>query len=77
MKTTSETGVAEEDVTPPADVTDVAGLLAWLKGRSAGHAAALADLAAVRVAVNHDFARSDDPVAADDEIALFPPMTGG
>ena len=35
-------GVAEEDVTPPANVTTVGELVAWLRERSAGHAEALA-----------------------------------
>jgi molybdopterin synthase sulfur carrier subunit len=71
------TGLAEEDVTPPASVTDVASLLAWLKGRGPGYAAALKDLSVVRVAVNQEYVRADHPVAAGDEVALFPPVTGG
>ena len=73
----SKTGVAEEEVAPPPEVTDVAKLLAWLKGRGPGYAAALADLSAVRVAVNQDYARPTDKVAPGDEVALFPPVTGG
>ena len=36
-------GVAEEEVTPPADVADVAALIDWLATRSDGHRAAFAD----------------------------------
>jgi molybdopterin synthase sulfur carrier subunit len=71
------TGVAEEDVTPPASVTTVASLLDWLKGRGPGYAAALKDLSVVRVAVNQEYVRGDHPVKAGDEVALFPPVTGG
>lgn len=70
-------GVGEEAVSPPASVTDVAGLIQWLKGRSDGHAAAFANLELVRVAVNQEYARLIDPVAAGDEVAFFPPVTGG
>ncbi len=70
-------GLAEEDVAPPASVTDVAGLVAWLAGRSPGHAAAFADPRQVRAAVNQDFAMPDQAVAAGDEVAFFPPVTGG
>ena len=35
-------GLAEEEVTPPSDVTDVAALLHWLSERSPRHAEALA-----------------------------------
>ncbi|HXM70330.1 MAG TPA: molybdopterin converting factor subunit 1 [Thermoanaerobaculia bacterium] len=71
------TGVAEEEVSPPAEVTDVATLLAWLKSRGPGYAAALRDLSVVRVAVNQEFAPFDRRLENSDEIALFPPLTGG
>lgn len=70
-------GIAEEDVSPPASIADVAGLISWLAGRSPGHAAALSDLSVVRVAVNHEYVTLDHPVGRDDEVALFPPVTGG
>jgi molybdopterin synthase sulfur carrier subunit len=73
----TKAGIGAEDVTPPESVTDVASLIAWLKTRSPGHAAALADLSVVRVAVNQAFAKPSDPVGPGDEVALFPPMTGG
>ena len=73
----SRAGVAEEEVAPPAEVRTVGDLLAWLRNRSPGHAEALKDLSVVRVAVNQDFARPDHPVKSGDEVALFPPVTGG
>jgi molybdopterin synthase sulfur carrier subunit len=73
----TKTGLAEEDVTPPAEVRTVAGLLAWLQDRGPDYAEAFADLDALRVAVNQEYARPVDPVGPDDEVALFPPVTGG
>ncbi|HYZ34985.1 MAG TPA: molybdopterin converting factor subunit 1 [Crenalkalicoccus sp.] len=70
-------GLAEEEVAPPPAVRDVAGLVAWLAARSPGHAAAFADAKQIRAAVNQDFAPPDHPVAAGDEVAFFPPVTGG
>ena len=70
-------GVAEEEVAPPAEVLDIADLREWLATRSPGHAAAFADAKQIRAAVNQDFATPDHPVAAGDEIAFFPPVTGG
>jgi molybdopterin synthase sulfur carrier subunit len=70
-------GTQEETLEPPAEVTTVAELLEWLRGRGPGYAAALEDLAAVRVAVNQEYARPGDPVGQGDEVALFPPVTGG
>jgi sulfur-carrier protein len=70
-------GLAEEEVSPPPEVTDVAGLLDWLSERSPRHADALARRGVVRVAVNQSYAKPDHPVRSGDEIALFPPVTGG
>ncbi len=71
-------GVAEEEATPPPDeVRDVAGLIRWLAARSPGHAAAFAEPRLVRAAVNQEFATPDTPVAPGDEVAFFPPVTGG
>lgn len=70
-------GLGQEDVSPPPEVRDIAGLVAWLSARSPGHAAAFANAKTIRAAVNQDFADSDHPVAAGDEIAFFPPVTGG
>ncbi len=72
-----KTGVAEEELAPPPEVTTVAQLLDWLKGRGPGYAEALEDVSALRVAVNQEYARPGDPVGPDDEVALFPPVTGG
>ena len=73
----TKVGMAEESVTPPPEVTDVAALVAWLRTRGPAFAEALADPAVVRVAVNQEYASADAPVGPDDEVALFPPVTGG
>jgi molybdopterin converting factor subunit 1 len=70
-------GMAEEDIAPPPEVRDVAGLVAFLAARSPGHAAAFADPRQLRAAVNQDFATPDAPVGPGDEVAFFPPVTGG
>ncbi|WP_043363413.1 molybdopterin converting factor subunit 1 [Belnapia sp. F-4-1] len=70
-------GVGEEELSPPPEVRDVAGLIDWLAGRSPGHAEAFANRKTIRAAVNQDFAGPDHPVAAGDEVAFFPPVTGG
>jgi sulfur-carrier protein len=70
-------GQAEEDVPLPAEVRDVAGLLEWLRRRGGSYAEALRDLSVVRVAVNQDYVGLDHPIRDRDEVALFPPVTGG
>ncbi|TQV83567.1 molybdopterin converting factor subunit 1 [Denitrobaculum tricleocarpae] len=73
----TKTGVSEETVSPPAEVETVADLLTWLKQRGPAFEDALADVEALRVAVNQEYAEMTDPVTAGDEVALFPPVTGG
>lgn len=70
-------GVAEEEVSPPSSVKTVKDLLEWLQQRGGGYQEVLDDLSLVRVAVNQEYVKFNQPVAADDEIALFPPVTGG
>ncbi len=70
-------GVGEEEIPLPEDVHDVAGLIEWLKARGPGYAEALKDIGAIRVAVNQEFAGLDTAISDSDEVALFPPMTGG
>jgi len=71
-------GVSGEKIELPPGVSDVRSLIGWLqKNRGAGHSVALEDLSAIRVAVNQEMAELDTAIAANDEVALFPPMTGG
>lgn len=70
-------GHAEEDLAVPDEVRDVAGLLQWLQGRGGAHAEALRDLSVIRVAVNQEYVGRDHPIREGDEVALFPPVTGG
>ncbi|MDQ6917124.1 MAG: molybdopterin converting factor subunit 1 [Pseudomonadota bacterium] len=70
-------GTPAEQVELPRDVGTVAMLLAWLTARGGVWARELASGRAVRVAVNHDLAQLTTEIGSDDEVALFPPVTGG
>jgi len=70
-------GVPSEIVELPEHIGTVSALLGWLRGRGGSWAAELAPGRAVRVAVNFDVAKADTPIRAGDEVALFPPVTGG
>ena len=73
----SRIGISGETIDPPASVADVRGLIGWLQKRGPGYGEALGDLSVIRVAVYQERAELDAAVAAGDEVALFPPMTGG
>jgi molybdopterin synthase sulfur carrier subunit len=70
-------GIAEEELPLPPGIRDVAGLVAWLRRRGGNYAEALKDPKSVRVAVNQEYVGQDHPVREGDEVALFPPVTGG
>jgi molybdopterin synthase sulfur carrier subunit len=70
-------GIAEEEVEPPPGVGDVGALLAWLRERGPNYAEALKDPAAVHVAVNQEYVPRTHRLRPGDEVALFPPVTGG
>ena len=72
-----KTGIGEETITMPKGVTTVEDLVSWMITRGGGVEAAFADKSTVRVAVNQEYAKIDWPVTDDDEIAFFPPVTGG
>jgi molybdopterin synthase sulfur carrier subunit len=57
--------------------TTVGALREALMARSPAAAAALAPGKAVRMALNQDLCQGDTPLKAGDEVAFFPPVTGG
>lgn len=68
-------GVPRERVeTQAATIRD---LIAELRAKDDWHAAALADLSAVRVALDQELSELDSPLGNAREVAFFPPMTGG
>ena len=70
-------GKSEETLAPPADVTTVADLIAWLKARGEGYDIAFAEPDTIRAAIDRCHVKHDAVIAGAREIAFFPPMTGG
>ena len=70
-------GHGEENLALPPDIRNIAGLLDWLRGRGPRYAEALRNPSVVRVAVNQAYVGRDHPIRDGDEIAIFPPVTGG
>jgi sulfur-carrier protein len=70
-------GKAEETIALPAGIATVADLAAFLAAQGPAYTAVFADTARLRVAVNQVHARLDEPVSDADEVAFFPPVTGG
>lgn len=70
-------GADQEKLPLSAGITDVASLLAALRARGGVWEKELAPQRNFRVAVNQDMAGPETLIAAGDEVALFPPVTGG
>lgn len=70
-------GVVEESLSLPTSVTTVGDLVVYLSNLDQRHAAAFKDRETVRCAVNQEFADAGTVVRPGDEVAFFPPVTGG
>jgi molybdopterin synthase sulfur carrier subunit len=70
-------GRGQDEISVPADVETVSGLIEYLKGRDEGIAAAFADLRTLKVAVNQSHASLEASLVGATEVAFFPPVTGG
>lgn len=72
-----KTGVGEEEFALPAGVRDVTALIEALRKRGAGYADAFGNVSRLRCAVNQQHVDFAARLGADDEVAFFPPVTGG
>ena len=70
-------GTAGEEVELPGGVSTVAGLRAHLRARGGNFEKMLSEKALVRAAVNQDMVQPTSAIKAGDEVAFFPPVTGG
>ncbi len=70
-------GTGSEQKTLPEGVTTIALLIEWLKGEGEGYKQAFCQIDQIRIAVNQVTVSKDAPVSDGDEVAFFPPVTGG
>jgi len=70
-------GTGGEELELPAGVGTVAALRSHLRSRGGAWQLALADGKLVRAAVNQDMVPPTAALKSGDEVAFFPPVTGG
>ena len=70
-------GRGEEEIALPAEISTVHDLMSWLAGRGEEYAHAFENPKIIRAAIDRNHVRPDTAIAGAQEIAFFPPMTGG
>jgi molybdopterin synthase sulfur carrier subunit len=70
-------GNAGEEIELPGGVSTVGGLRAHLRSRGGAYEKVLAEKSLVRAALNQDMVQPTAAIKAGDEVAFFPPVTGG
>ena len=66
-----------EDLDVPADISTVGGLRSHLKARGGVYEEVFSEKKLVRTALNQDMVPHTAALKAGDEVAFFPPVTGG
>ncbi|MDR2876090.1 MAG: molybdopterin converting factor subunit 1 [Methylobacillus sp.] len=69
--------VSREEVALPAEARDIQSLMAWLAQRGGVWQEEFAGCRPLRAAVNQELVANDAAFGEGDEIAFFPPVTGG
>jgi molybdopterin synthase sulfur carrier subunit len=70
-------GATGEEIELPSSVRTVGGLREHLRTRGGAWSEVFAPARNVRAAVNQDMVQPTAAVKAGDEVAFFPPVTGG
>ncbi len=70
-------GKPEEDVEVPADIATVGELMTWLASRGEEYAYAFENPKVIRAAIDRAHVKPQAAISGAQEIAFFPPMTGG
>ncbi|HMA90918.1 MAG TPA: molybdopterin converting factor subunit 1 [Burkholderiales bacterium] len=70
-------GSAGEEIELPAGVTTLGGLRDHLRARGGNYEKAFSEKTLVRMAINQEMAKPGATLGQGDEVAFFPPVTGG
>lgn len=70
-------GKSSDDIDLPDNVNDIKTLIEHLESKGENYKNAFAQKDLVRIAVNQEYVGLDHPIINTDEVAIFPPMTGG
>tara|TARA_B110000438_G_C15740780_1_gene618355 strand:+ start:504 stop:755 length:252 start_codon:yes stop_codon:yes gene_type:complete len=67
----------EEEIELPDYVKTIDDLMNWLSDKNDGYRIAFNDKKKIKYAINQTLSKEYDSISRNDEVAFFPPMTGG
>ena len=70
-------GKSQENITIDDGIKNIADLVNFLVAINEDYKKVFSDLSSIRFSKNMNLASIEESVTNDDEIAFFPPMTGG
>ena len=70
-------GTSEENIRPPANIKNIDNLIEWLSKKSIKHKKVFLKSKNIRCSINHQIVNKNSKIKNKDEIAFFPPFTGG
>lgn len=70
-------GCESEEISLPADITNVGMLISWLSRRGPQYEDAFEFIEVIKVVVNQMVVLNDHPLKDDDEVIFIPPIAGG
>ena len=70
-------GISEENIRPPKNIKNVENLIKWLSTKSIKHKKVFLKSKNIHCAINHKIVNKSNKIKNKDEIAFFPPFTGG
>lgn len=70
-------GKAEEVIDLPADITTIKELISYLENLNDDYRLAFEKKHLIKIAINKSYSSLDDKIDNNDEVAFFPPVTGG
>ena len=70
-------GLDSEEVDLPAEIVTAGEFTEWFKTRGDTYAEVIGASDTVKMAINQEYAGPENAISNEDEVALFPPVTGG